>query len=524
MRLLYRKKDKIWYCESEYTERHIPKSAGFRWTTIITKKWATKSPAVARKLIEFADEEAIRALESTKKERANATPSSKIKTSITVPAPAGKNYMQFQKAGIDFAIRKNNTLIADEMGLGKTIQAIGYINYINPTGKILIVCPASLKQNWYNELQEWLVQKRTVRIAKTGIDFLADIIIVNYSSLDKYKQDLLATLFDIVIADEIHYCKSPKAKRSKAFYEIVENIETKIYLTGTPILNRPIEIQPIVKSLGCDFAQSRWRFAKKYCNLHKNHWGWDLTGASNLAELRQLLTSTVMIRRLKEDVLSELPAKRRQIIELPPDKETETLIEKESIALQTILQQTGDYNEVVNRLKSGGVGMINEISQIRKETALKKIPLALLHINNVIESGEKVAVFAHHREVINTLSVKLRLKHKGVVITGETPQEYRQELVNLFQSDDECKFFIGSIKAAGVGITLTKARIAVFLELDWSPGNIQLAEDRIHRIGQKDACLIQYIVYNKSIDGYIAKMLKDKQSIINQSLNNNKEV
>ena len=156
---------------------------------------------------------------------------------------------------------------------------------------------------------------------------------------------------------------------------------------------------------------------------------------------------------------------------------------------------------------------------VERETAIKKVPTAVNHILNIIESEGKVVVFAHHKEVIHDIVNGLKNKYKGVIITGDTPQKNRQRLVELFQNDIKTKFFIGSIKAAGIGITLTAARVVVFVELDWSPGIVIQAEDRIHRIGQKESCLIQYLVYRSSIDGHIAKMLVDKEKIINAALN-----
>jgi len=400
-----------------------------------------------------------------------------------------------------------------------TVQAIGFINNKPINGKILVVCPATLKINWFNELKKWLVVKRPIHImGNRGLDMLSDINIINYASLVKHKKDLLSYPFELLIADESHYIKNNKAQRTKAFMAIAKKIPYKLYLTGTPILNRPIEMQTMLKSLGFEIAQDRWKYAERYCDLKRNDFGWDLTGHSNLKELKGLLHNRLMIRRLKENVLKDLPPKTRQVISLEPDGFNEG-IKRHSSVIDNLLASGSNFDVAIRNLFSSGVKSIADISKIRKEAALKKIPLAIQHITNVIENTGKIIVFAHHRDVIDELTLKLRTKYKGVVVTGATPQNDRQNLVNIFQTDSECKFFIGSIAAAGVGLNLTAANILVFLEFDWSPGMMEQVEDRCHRISQTNKVLIQYIVFNGSIDSYMLNMILDKKKVIDKTLN-----
>jgi SWI/SNF-related matrix-associated actin-dependent regulator 1 of chromatin subfamily A len=423
---------------------------------------------------------------------------------MSIPVPKNLQYMPFQEEGIEFARERKSVLIADAPGLGKTIQAIGYLNCHWEVEKVLVVCPATMKNVWARELDKWLISP------------CVEVKIINYDILQKL--DMKAS-WDAVIFDEIHYCKSRTAKRSKLGRAIKAKV--KIGLSGTPLLNRPVEIWHILHMLdpGQWPMDSYNRFVVRYCNAHQGRFGWDVTGASHLDELREKL-KPLMIRRLKEDVLKDLPAKRYQIIELPTAGLGKDLIEKLRVAKEKIAEIEETYKHDVQKLRSKVSAEWMEMAALRHEAGRAKVPMAVDVITDAVESGEKVVVFAHHRDVIEALQVALR-GFNPVVLHGGTPQHLRTEAVDRFQGKDHVKVFIGQIQAAGVGITLTASSHVIFVEIDWTPGIMEQAADRVHRIGQKESVLIQHLVLEGSLDAHMAKGLVRKQSVIDKALGNN---
>ena len=341
MKLVYDAQEHIFFCITRYKEKDIPKGAGFRWNPE-KKRWWTGDKEKAIKLIEYAEDQAKEVFENLQKQKEEALAASRATDAdITIPRPTGLEYLPFQKAGIAFAIKRKNTLIADQMGLGKTIQAIGCINADPEVSKVLIICPASLKLNWQRELEKWLVNREfSIEIisgSKNDQIQEANIYIINYDILKKHRW-LKEQNLDILIVDEAHYLKNPKTQRSREIYGYKKNnieplrAKKKLLLTGTPIVNCPIELYPLISYLG--FYMEFWTYAHHYCNAHRNDYGWDLSGASNLGELQEKLRTTVMIRRLKEDVLTELPPKIRQVIELPANGISSYIIKEQSCVRQ----------------------------------------------------------------------------------------------------------------------------------------------------------------------------------------------
>lgn len=476
--------------------------------------------------------------EAAEKKKAVLESSRAIDANVEFPAPDGNEYLPFQKAGIKYALERNDVLIGDEMGLGKTIQAIGVVNADESIKRILIICPATLKINWKRELEKWLVRKLSIEIINNGSSFDSDVAIINYDLLGKYHEELRARTWDLLIVDECHYVKNPKAQRTQEIFgrwdrdpeKVTTAISAKrrIFMTGTPILNRPIELWPILRSTG---LFKSWKYyVKKYCAAYYNRYGWDVSGSSNLSELQDYLRTKLMVRRLKKDVLSELPDKRRQVVELPAtgcedviDAENESWADYEErledARAAVELAKAGEvdeYEQAVAKLREISSVAFTEISALRHETALAKIPTVVEHINGVLEETDKVVVFAHHHDVIERL--RESFPDMSVTLTGEDSMEERQHAVDSFQNDLQVRIFIGSIKAAGVGITLTAASHVVFAELDWVPGNVTQAEDRLHRIGQRGCVLVQHLVLDGSLDVKFAKTLVEKQSVIDEAL------
>lgn len=463
------------------------------------------------------------------------TESGAVDAEIDIPAPVGLDYLPFQRAGIRYAMKRPATLIGDEMGLGKTIQAIGVINADPSIRRVIVICPATLKSNWEIELRRWLVRDLSVTIAtpKTVPQPDADIVIANYDILGKHP--FADTEWDLAIVDECHYCKSEKTQRTKRAMAIAKKSRRRLFLTGTPIVNRPSELLPILVGIGgsiMDRIGSRGRYLWRYCGGTRTQYGCDVSGASNLDELQRLLRETCMVRRLKKDVLTELPAKRRQVIVIEngfgdvvraeQDAAAQYAETTERLAAAVELAKAADdpaaYRAAVQSMGQAVRYAFEAIGSARRATARAKVPYVVEHLETILAESDdaKVVVFAHHHEVIDALRDAFGVR--AVCIDGRLAPEKRQDVVSRFQNDPTVRVFIGGIQAAGVGITLTASSHVVFAELDWVPGNMTQAEDRCHRIGQQDSVLVQHIVLADSIDQRLATALIEKQEIIDRAL------
>ena len=520
------------------------KKAGFRWDRA-NKVWWTNYDNTALSLLEYADDEARARLKEFHQAVQREMASSRATDAdIDLPAPEGLDYLPYQRAGIAYAMGRPATLLGDEMGLGKTIQAIGVVNADPTVKRVLVICPASLRLNWQREARKWLTRDMETEVVGKGFPFYAGIVIVNYDILAKHQEAIREREWDLLIVDECHYLKNPKAQRTQQVFGSWKKKEQKwvqavtpiparrrLFLTGTPIVNRPIELHPILKSI--DKARwGNWRqYTQRYCDAHETRFGYDVSGASNLDELQDTLRATCMVRRLKADVLKELPAKRRQVIELPPNgaadaiKAEQNLLaaqreQREQLQAAVELAKASDdpeeYKRSVVALRAGERAAFTETSRIRIETAVAKLPYVTEHLNTAIEAGEKVVVFAHHHKVLDALMTEFG--DRAVKLDGRDSMEARDEAVRRFQQNDSVRLFVGGMKAAGVGLTLTAAAHVVFAELDWVPGTLSQAEDRCHRIGQANSVLVQHLVLEGSIDATMVQTIVGKQQVIDKAL------
>lgn len=455
-----------------------------------------------------------------------ASPQTEYVDDIEVPIPDGMRLYPFQDTGVKWLVERKRALLADEMGCGKTIQVAGMINTLK-TKPILIVCPATLKINWKNELEKWLVKKHTIQVlnGKSELEN-ADITIINYDILGRFN---LSRRYAVTICDEAHYLKNPNSKRYKTLFGALTT--DRLYLlTGTPITNRPIELWPLLKQIDKSWSNYKW-FTDRFCGasikrVSSTRVIRDVSGASNLNELHSRIRP-FMLRRLRKDVLSELPDKTRQIISLPANGASKIILEEQALTKRKLshldsletkvsLATTDDqFARAVNKLEQYLSAQFIDMASTRRELGIAKVKPALEHINNILDSGEKVVIFYHHKDVGNMLAAELP---GALRIDGSVPADKRQGIVDEFQRNPRAQVFLGNIQAAGVGITLTSAHHVVFVELDWTPGNMSQAEDRVVRIGQKNNVLIQLLVFEGSLDARIAKILAWKQSIINKAI------
>lgn len=423
-----------------------------------------------------------------------------------------------------------------------TIQAIGVAN-ATKAKRVLVICPASLKLNWKYELKKWLTGGQIIDIA-TGKYFpsYTPVVIINYDILERHKDKLRAKEFDLLIVDESHYLKNPKAKRTinvlgkqsgrGAMTPIPA--KRKLFLSGTPAMNKPVELWPIIEAIAPGKIAKGWYdYVTRYCGAVTTAYGMKTDGASNLHELQKKLRKYFMIRRMKADVLKELPPKVRQVIQLPARRNMSAAVRKEqeeyahaqrAVNILRIEAETakvsGDraaYEEAIKKMRKATGLTLARIAKARTEVAVAKLPDVLDRIKDILSGGAKLVVFAHHLEVIDGVCEALPTG-SWVKLDGRDSATKRDQSVRRFQEDETCKVFVGGMKAAGVGLTLTASSHVLFVELDWVPGTLTQAEDRCHRIGQKDSVLVQHMVVEGSIDVNMAKTVIKKQDILERML------
>lgn len=536
MILFYR--DSILYANASYDTNYIPKALRMDFDSnlglwkIPISRLPQYTLSKVEELLKYADESAYPILDQfLKAGKQQVALSEAANCSIELRVPKKLEYMPFQKAGIAYALSRDATLIADEMGLGKTVQALGLINNAPQIKTVLIVCPASLKLNWSKEASKWLVRSSYIRVlaGQADVQTLGDartadveILIVNYDILEKVFERLPKNL-DLLVADEAHYAKNESAKRAKALREVSARAKKKLFLTGTPILNRPIEIWNILDILTPGAWGSMQDFGIRYAAGHKRYVGngrtvWNFKGASNLKELQEKLRRHIMVRRLKQDVLHDLPDKIRQIVPLEVSYKEDSTSAQRTAKLKSLWDQAqnadsqADYRKALEALDKEVKIDFDKIAKVRHEIASKKAPYAAQFIKDMLDNVEKVVVFAHHKDVVQHLAKALN-EFGVVTLTGDTSATKKQEAVERFQKDDSVRVFIGNILAAGTGHTLTKAQHVVFAELDWVPGNVKQAEDRCHRIGQTDTVFVYHLVVDNSIDVILANTIVAKMEI-----------
>lgn len=420
----------------------------------------------------------------------------------------------FQEEGVRFLLeRDGRALIADEMGLGKTVQSIGWLAANPEERPALIVVPASLKINWAREIRRFMSEEETVILLsgrKPDPDLIqgARILVINYDVLSAWIPVLSKIGIKAMVMDEVHYIKNRAAQRTKAVQALAKRIPHVIGLSGTPITNRPAEFFTALSLIAPELFSSWWKYTERYCGRFHDGFGWNVNGATNTEELHRLLTSTIMIRRTKEDVLKDLPSKTRSVIPLEIENATEYRRAESDFERWVAMNFGSEKASSAMRAEA-----LARITYLKRLSAEGKIAQALAWIRDFLESGQKLVIFAVHRDVIDRLMTELR-DYEPVKVDGSVSLAKRQEAVDRFQKDERCRVFIGNIKAAGVGLTLTAASATCFVELAWTPGDHDQAEDRVHRIGQKESVFAYYLVAENTIEEEIAALIDQKRGVL----------
>ena len=455
-----------------------------------------------------------------------------------------------QIEGVNFIIQTGDVLLGDEMRLGKSVQTAMFINESPRLARILIVCPAHLKLDWLKKMTAWLAFPYSIGVAygKEWPD--TEIVIANYDILKNFPK-LAQTVWDLLVVDEAHYLKNRLAKRTKLVLGSDIRARQRLFLTGTPLVNRPIDLWPLAHALDPGQFPNFMQYAKRYCDYKEMRLGSkprgsccgyckhinincpqkaqndfgenpvkhcgicsghctkkyvckkipDFSGASNIEELNRKIKK-FMLRRVRADVQKDLPPVIREIIEVAGD----------SVLEKAFQLKNPNWKEQIYRMERGRLPEITEMSSVRHETALSKLPAAIEHLKNCVASSGKVVCFAHHRDVVDAIAAAF--KGECVKIYGGMNDKAKDKAVTAFQEDPKIALAVGNILSMGTGWDLSISSHIVFAELDWVPGNMDQDEKRCENLFKKEALLVQYLVIDESLDAHIAKTLVAKQTVI----------
>ncbi|HWX45273.1 MAG TPA: DEAD/DEAH box helicase [Solirubrobacteraceae bacterium] len=492
----------------------------------------------------WVEAEALALLQEVREEHARAAglvALSAARNAELEVAGLGGELKPFQRAGVSYLLSQRRAFLADEQGLGKTIEALAALES-DGAYPAVVVCPASLKLNWLREIERWL-PGRTARMltgtggrasartgagggarvgTKTGAGALAlaanaatrsvdastsaaEITVVNYDIVAARLDELRALGPRALVVDESHFCKNAAAKRTQAVVRLAAAVPQEglvMALTGTPVMNRPPELIAQLRILGRlgDFgsgAQFGRRFRGPDAHL-RLHWH---------------LRARCFVRRLKAEVLPQLPAKTRGVVPVELDNEAEyRLAERDVVAW--LRSQPLDLRELDAKVAAAlRAERLVRLNALKLLAARGKLHAALAWIHDFCSSGERLVVFARHREIQRAL---LERFPTALHILGEDGHAARDASLRAFQEPDAAdnQLIVCSIEVAGQGITLTQASNVAFLELDWTPAKHDQAEDRCHRIGQQDAVNAWYLLAADTIDETIATLLERKRAVI----------
>lgn len=417
--------------------------------------------------------------------------------------------LNHQKIAIEKLAGSKRFILADDMGLGKTTSTI-IAALETGAKKILIICPASLKINWQREIENY--SNRPTFIAE-GKKFSTDhdFVIVNYDILknfhdpkDKENSLLEKSNFDLVILDEAHMISNAQAQRTKIINSYVKNIDKVWLLTGTPMTSRPMNYYNLLSIIESPVAQNWMAYAIRYCQGYQFNAGkrkvWNVSGASNLEELRDR-TSKQILRRLKEEVL-----------DLPDKIITPVYLRLKSSEYEILMGDYYDWYDKNPEESSSLTVQFSKLMKVRKVIANEKTKQTIEFAENILEQGKKIIIFTNFTDSLQT--IYNHFGKQAVYLDGSCSNSVRQQAVDSFQNDEKIRVFVGNLKAAGVGLTLTSAEVVIMNDLSFVPAEHAQAEDRAYRYGQKSNVLVYYPLYENTIEGAIYDILNKKKEII----------
>lgn len=441
---------------------------------------------------------------------------------------AGLPLLPYQRAGVAYAAHARRCFIADDMGLGKTLQAIATAEYVNNSYPVLVVCPPNLVLNWKKEYAKWLPERTvsTITDRQTFPEQQTDVTVIGYSNIAHWEKRL--TGYRTLVFDESHYIKSPDAQRTKASVKIAKNLPADgivLCLTGTPVTNRPAEYASQLEVIGkLNLFGGRWGFYRRYCAAFRDKWGqWNISGHSNLDELNEKLRGVCYIRRTKQQVLADLPPVRHAPVWVTGSPAAMTEYEKaERDIVEYLVERAKQIAEelglsprsaaVLARMKAEANEHLVKLSVLRRLAAKAKMEAVQEFINSHQESGLKVVVAAHHRDVVDEIANK----YGNLKIQGGMRVEDVEAVKSRFQEEpcETAPVIVLSIQAAKTGHTLTAAQDVLFVELPWTPADVDQTYSRCHRLGQHGSVTATYLLCNGTIDEYIHDLIERKRGVV----------
>lgn len=512
-----------------YEERNIPKDRGFVFSN---KEWWTTDPKKIEGLPCTPEAAKFRDFKLSRYALSYSTDSK-----FQMQNPKDLAFLPYQRAAIEVMLQEKYTLLADEPGVGKTATAIGYINCAKPK-RTLIIVPASVRLNWIRELQRWLTVPAKILIVegRSLENISADIVVTSYDLLSqKYLMKMVNDWNpNVLITDEGHYLKEPKSQRTRSIYStkpfkdenivgLVRKIDKYINITGTPIVNRPMEFWPFISS--CAKAaispyDNMMSFGRYFCKGYKKAFAWDFTGSQHEEVLNRMMRESCMIRRTLAQVQDQIPKKQFQIIELEP-KGVLHLIEKEHELSDFFTYSEQRANKTAKSLQIEGDDrpLIAQLAEIKQQIALAKVPAIVEIAKNILASGDKLVVFAVHKVVVTALRDALCEFNPSMIVGGQSMNQRQSEILNFTKKEDS-RVLIGNLDAAGVGIDGLQhvCHRALFAEVGHTPSGIEQAIGRLCRTGQKLPVLAQFIAYKDSVDQWMIQGVIKKDKIIKKLL------
>jgi SWI/SNF-related matrix-associated actin-dependent regulator 1 of chromatin subfamily A len=431
---------------------------------------------------------------------------------------ASQKLYKYQRQGIDQLAKflsnsvDRAALLADPPGAGKTPQAI-FLAEKMQAKKVLVICPASLRENWRREFAKWTHRTdcQVIASSKDSVSPDSNVVVVSYSGCihPKLLAQLLSCKWDMLICDESHYLKNPSSHTARiVLISLWSQCTYRLLISGTPLPNgRASEAWTTFSRLNTE-EFSKWsEFAERFCIAQNTRWGLKYNSSKNLDKLQQIARDTFMVRRTREVCLAELPGTVRQNIYL-------------SLPQQHVFSAQGeiDVESIIAAVEHGLPLESDHITTARQKLGELKAIKIVEHIGSLLDEVEQVVVFCHHRIVYQIILQALIDQEISVVgINGTMSPDERQKSVDDFQNK-KARVFLGSIKAANTGITLTAASTLVMAEYDWVPSTNEQAEGRINRVTQKEICRVQYLVIQDSLDEKVLNVVQRKQREIRRAL------
>ncbi len=498
-----------------FSDQKLPREAGFAWNAL-HQVWATASPAIAYRLAPC--------LPVLSEFRRRLAMSWAEDTDFEVPCPAGLEYHPYQRAGVEYLADLPSSYLCDDMGLGKTPQFIALAN-LKRAQTVLIGCPAHLRINWAREIEMWSVEEPAVHVVRSRralVDGLPRVsgrpnwVVASFEVMTKCRELLRAYgPFDLLGIDEAHGLKEHTSVRAKAvlgtkFQEPLTTATRQVvFMSGTPAPNRASELWTILRATAPHIiadCRSYEAFVSRFSHYFFDGDGYVVRGSQNEGELGLRLRGGFMVRRLKSDVLKQLPPKRFEMVVFPAEGQTKRLLAKE---------KPFNAAEIIRN----GVPKGSPLAELRREMGEAKLPVCLEHLSGMLRSGlRKLVVFAHHRSVVQGLHEGLRQFGSRMVIGG-MGDVARQAAVDSFHNDPQTRVMVANIEAGGTGLDMTVADTLVRVEGSWVPGENVQVEDRIYRHGQKAAGVrIIDLVVEGSLDAMILGCAARKSSSISSAL------